>query len=113
MTSTLTPGKSRPANSAWASKPALFFGIDTCRLRAACGLCGAGCNCGGEFRPKNGSQDKISLTGAGQNHGHIIGLFRIADPIRHGAGNDVADAGERLVAMFLNQRDKPFLSELA
>ncbi len=41
-------------------------------------------------------------TGAGENDGHVIRLFGTADPVRQGAGDNIADAGERLVAMLLD-----------
>jgi hypothetical protein len=41
----------------------------------------------------------MRLAGASENHGHVIRLFGVADPVAYGAGDAFRDAGERLVAM--------------
>ena len=38
---------------------------------------------------------------------------RVANPVRHRAGNNFGDARQRLVAMLLDQFDQPFLAKFA
>ncbi len=51
----------------------------------------------------NGCICNQGSTGAGENDGHVIGLFGVADPVRHGAGDNITNAGKWLVAMLLDQ----------
>src|ERR1035441_7884010 len=55
----------------------------------------------------------VSSLGPRKNHGHVIRLFSSADPILDRAGDRIANAGERLVAMFLDQLDQAVLAEFA
>ena len=112
MIFTLMPVKSRQASSAWGSNFAfLRFAGAAFRRHFAFGPLGE--IAAASLSQKNGSQDNIASTGAGKNNGHIIRLFRIAYPSGHRACNSVANFRERLVPMFPEQRDQPFLSELA
>src|SRR5208283_2954094 len=53
------------------------------------------------------------LTGPCQHESYVIGLLAAGNPVRNGAGDDVADAGQRLVAMGLDEFNQPLLAEFA
>lgn len=107
------PGKSRLENSAWASESALSCASPNAAFGRYFVFLALGDRTAANLLPEQDALRSIGLSGARQNHGYIIRLLGIADPIRHGACNDLADARERLVVMLLDQRHQSFLSELA
>src|ERR1035437_1249140 len=49
----------------------------------------------------------------GEYQGHIVRLFTASDPVGNGAGHDLADARQRLIAMPLDQLNQTLFAELA
>ena len=53
----------------------------------------------------------LGLSSSRQDQGDVIGLLLGADPVIHGRGHDLADPGQRQIAIFPHQIDQPRLAE--